>query len=524
MTRPAERAGAAAVVAAGTFLLGLLCAEQGAEYRPSLNRERSDAGIAAATDPPPRLARRLLIVILDGLRADTAETMQFLQELASGGGAGVALSSYPTVSRPNYVAILTGCTPRQSGVRTNDWHDPVTIDDLGRRASSAGIPASTIADKTHALEEIFPSFAARVTASEGQAVTMTLRELSTKETSGGLVVTLFLATDDAGHRSGAASREYREAAQHLDASLRRLVGALDLTKDAIIATADHGHVDTGGHGGLEPEVVHVPLVLAGAGIRRGSKLPVARNVDVAPTAAVLLGIAPPAQCEGRALIEALELTPRSLDDVGLGDAPRRASLLLANDRFQKSLSSEAHRTAIERSALAMSLALGLVLGARVARRRSLALIDGRVGARAALHFAAVAGILWAFIGHVPSSSFLPTRERFGATLGKLVLGAGLLAAMALLASKPGKGPPPLSAFTGHTMLLALLAACIGGAAWSYGALCPASLPGPITIVLPGLVLAASAAALITASPALLIALALTLLGARRGPAAAPLPR
>ena len=49
------------------------------------------------------------------------------------------------------------------------------------------------------------------------------------------------------------------------------------------------------------------LIMAGAGVaRRGWLDKPARLVDVAPTAAALLGIRPPAQSEGRILHECLE--------------------------------------------------------------------------------------------------------------------------------------------------------------------------------------------------------------------------
>jgi hypothetical protein len=76
----------------------------------------------------------------------------------------------------------------------------------------------------------------------------------------------------------------------------------------LVVTADHGHVAEGGHGGDEPEVTAVPLVLAGAGARAGARGTCA-HLDVAPTLAALLGVAAPAAAEGRVLWEALEAPP-----------------------------------------------------------------------------------------------------------------------------------------------------------------------------------------------------------------------
>src|SRR5262249_36310667 len=75
--------------------------------------------------------------------------------------------------------------------------------------------------------------------------------------------------DRAGHAAGVGT-EYRAAAAAVDAMLRRTLAGLDLARDTVIVTADHGHVAPGGHSGDEPEVSHVPLVLAGSGILRGA--------------------------------------------------------------------------------------------------------------------------------------------------------------------------------------------------------------------------------------------------------------
>jgi arylsulfatase A-like enzyme len=57
---------------------------------------------------------------------------------------------------------------------------------------------------------------------------------------------------------------------------------------------------------------HVPLLFWGRGVRPGSYAMPVSAVDIAPTLATMLGVPVPAQCEGRALVEAL-LRPTSKD-------------------------------------------------------------------------------------------------------------------------------------------------------------------------------------------------------------------
>ncbi len=66
---------------------------------------------------------------------------------------------------------------------------------------------------------------------------------------------------------------------------------------------DHGP----GHARCFPQhpSMHASLVLSGAGIARGARITRAKNVDVAPTIARLLGMALPS-ATGRVLTEALQ--------------------------------------------------------------------------------------------------------------------------------------------------------------------------------------------------------------------------
>jgi predicted AlkP superfamily pyrophosphatase or phosphodiesterase len=61
----------------------------------------------------------------------------------------------------------------------------------------------------------------------------------------------------------------------------------------------------GGHGSTRE--MRVPLLISGAGVRVGAAPRNAGLVDVAPTIAALLGVRPPADAKGRALVESLSM-------------------------------------------------------------------------------------------------------------------------------------------------------------------------------------------------------------------------
>jgi len=63
----------------------------------------------------------------------------------------------------------------------------------------------------------------------------------------------------------------------------------------------------GGHGGLSPADMHVPIVLAGPGVPRG-RVEAARAVDVVPTLLTLLGREVPPGLDGRSLVPGSSIT------------------------------------------------------------------------------------------------------------------------------------------------------------------------------------------------------------------------
>lgn len=340
--------------------------------------------VAPAT---PRLANRVILVIVDGLRLADSRRPGF-DAIRAAGVDGAATSEYPTSSRPNYVSILTGVPPTASGVRVNRVRRPIRLDSIMARAQAAGLRVTTASD----IGNIPPLFIAEQVdelgglehPQTGDLVTPatgfhwpfdevrkadSLADLETSlarvlATPSDLVIVLAGDVDRAGHASGAASAAYRDAAGAVGAALGRLLGRLDLAHDTLIVTADHGHLERGGHGGTELDTTLVPLLATGAGIVRGSRPATARLVDVAPTIAALLGIPAPGHGHGRALVELLALDRDAARARASADATRLASL--------RALPDESGGPSAWQLGL-VGVALVLVLGIAVLARRELAI-------------------------------------------------------------------------------------------------------------------------------------------------------
>jgi hypothetical protein len=275
--------------------------------------------------------------------------------------------------------------------------------------------------------------------------------------------------------------------------LRVAFAGIDLARDTVIVTADHGHVAPGGHGGVEPEISRVPLVLAGNGIVPGATAHDARLIDVAPTVAALLGLPAPRQAEGRALVELLALSP--------ADAARRAITDIARGRTVAAI-ADAARAAQPRpdplrlAALAAGLALtaGLIVAGR--RRGVVAVTWGSLAGALGLPVMALA--LVAITRGQLSPSYVPSLARtqqLGAAGVVIALGVQLWASWRVVRRAPD---PRARAAAATGLAVVGLGTALGAVALARAWYAPPHLdvPPPLWMVaVPALELAAATCAL-----------------------------
>jgi hypothetical protein len=132
---------------------------------------------------------------------------------------------------------------------------------------------------------------------------------------------------------------YAEAVRNKTKILRRLFAAAP-NGTTLVIVSDHGHVDRGGHGGIDNVLREVPLIIyhKGSGLGRqlppqtqlpsflprfdrpvGFNGPLYDNTDIAPTICALLGLPAPRTGQGRFIDEALLLLPSSNWTLHLSD-------------------------------------------------------------------------------------------------------------------------------------------------------------------------------------------------------------
>ena len=471
----------------------------------------------------PRLARRVFLVIVDGLRLDRSYELPFLDELRRRGVDAEAVAHFPTWSRPNYVSILTGVPPSASGVRTNHHATPVQLDALMDRARAAGLSAASGTDYD-ALPRLFlrprsgasrvgiefdideendrhvedPAAVGAVGAPDADLASP-FDDARYAPWAGGfseagaalaagkaeLVVLLVGVVDAAGHQHGGDSPEYRLAAETADRAIARALRSVDLVQDAIIVVADHGHTDHGGHGGLEPEVITVPLIAAGAGIDPEGRPQDARLIDIAPTVSALLAIPAPGHGLGRTLTEILTLDEaavarrRTADDTRL--TMTRAIVGAAEvDAAIDVLEHRALRLALVLLGVVLAIAFAVVLIKRRVLRLDLRILLVTVPAFFIVYYALIGTL-----GQRFSPSLVPAQGHLAGALiryGLVATAVQLLANLWALRTQPTLGDR-LAAANGVAWVGLMVAMIPAGLTWAFFPPPFVSRPEPMWLVL-----------------------------------------
>lgn len=289
----------------------------------SVTTYRTPHGFHGDLEGGPPLAGRVVLVVLDGIRLDALESMPFLQQLANSSASGVVRTGAPSLSNPARAVMVTGAWQEIHGVTNNSRFEPPPVDSLFSLAQHAGVPVAVAGShfwerafvehldlertRAHRKGPHFDASAKELIAWQGETCREDLAFLEPH--TEGLLVAGITAADSAGHDFGGESEQYRQVVPAVDACIERLVNAMDDGRTTFVVTSDHGHIDSrghGGHGGLEEEVVNVPLILAGKAIRSGEVWQ-AEQVDIAPTICALLGLPLPATNQGSILWQALDV-------------------------------------------------------------------------------------------------------------------------------------------------------------------------------------------------------------------------
>jgi len=124
------------------------------------------------------------------------------------------------------------------------------------------------------------------------------------------LVVHFFGADPTAHHYGTEGPEYRKVLRSIDRYVEQL-SKLAGPDTTVMITADHGQKPSGNHGGMADEETQVPFIFYGNGIMPGRLRRVYSHYDFPATAAILLGVPLPRECDGEPVFEAVDLTEQS---------------------------------------------------------------------------------------------------------------------------------------------------------------------------------------------------------------------
>ncbi|GFQ99923.1 GPI ethanolamine phosphate transferase 1 [Trichonephila clavata] len=329
------------------------------------------------SSPLPAPAKRLVLFVADGLRADKffevnyagESNSPYLRDIITNIGAwGVSHTRVPTESRPGHVALIGGIYEDVSAV-TKGWKEnPVEFDSVFNESRytwawgspdilpmfSKGSRKNVFIDTYTSAEEDFA--AAKPHSLDVWVFDKLEKFLNDARTNATLKNMLWqdknilflhlLGMDISGHSYKPGSQEYIKNMQVVDTGIQKCVDLIDSFfegdgKTAYVFTSDHGMTDWGSHGSGDMQETYTPLVAWGAGVRgplgEGKdfyhdglsaewKLAQVKRVDVnqvdiAPLISALIGIPFPVNSLGILPVEYLGT-----------DWPHKALSLLTNAR------------------------------------------------------------------------------------------------------------------------------------------------------------------------------------------------
>ena len=262
------------------FALGYSYTERLAT-RPSLYRVTvadKVAGPPAATRP-----RRAVVVVFDGLGYKEALGMRSTAILRGRGQCWKTDVAPLSISRPVYGVLSTGLEQDRGGALVNDTDAPHAAESLWEIARDAGRTVAAVSELTW-WRDLFPrGFSSYQTAPRDA-------DYFRLAPPADLLLVHPLYVDETGHTDGAGSPAYREAVARADRELLGFLATLDLQRDFIVVTADHGHSLGGGHGGKQDRVANVLSCFAGVGVLARPVLAGRRMTSLAPALTLLLGL------------------------------------------------------------------------------------------------------------------------------------------------------------------------------------------------------------------------------------------
>ena len=251
---------------------------------------------------------KVILVSIDGMRPDGllkcghpfVETMR-QKSMYTLSGASV----FPSVTLPCHMSVFLSVPPERHGITTNLYMPPVRpVNGIMEQVKGAGKKASMYYGWEPICDVSRPGSLCYSRFIKARAENKTDRRLTEaaladiREFSPDFVFLYLVETDEkGGHDNGWMSKEYLDCIYEAIDNVKAVYEEFGDTYN-IIVTADHGGHDRS-HGTDLPEDMTVPMFFMGNPFPEGKELPTASILDIAPTVAALMDIAPAPEWEGK---------------------------------------------------------------------------------------------------------------------------------------------------------------------------------------------------------------------------------
>jgi len=281
---------------------------------PSLTPPPTPSPSPQPTIPRAPLAARVLIITIDGLRADALYrvSMPVLAGLMQSGASSLSAQTLlPSATLMAHASIISASCMAKHAITWNDYRPElgethaVTLFDL---VHAAGGRTVMVVGKEKLIQIVHHGTADVFAYVAGHDRDVAARAVSEMSQGFEAMLVHLPVVDGVGHTFGWMSPQQISVIERADAAVGTLLEGLAANglsqSTLIILTADHGgHAFT--HGSDAPEDTTVPWIMAGPGVLPALRLASPISVmDTGATAAWALGLVRPLEWDGRAVEEA----------------------------------------------------------------------------------------------------------------------------------------------------------------------------------------------------------------------------
>ncbi len=266
-------------------------------------------------------ARRVVLLVLDGLRADLIGDARFPHLAALREQSAFTLDAttvLPSVTAAAMTSLLAGVAPCDHGITNDRFAVPPHLHrlrPLPREVARAGLGTTGIVREVPwPLRPLARRIVRELGLANAHFAPPHARELlrsalpALREQRDGVIVMHWPDCDAVGHREGWMSRAYLDAVSRMDHALGAMrVATRDAEAETLLVTlADHGGGGrlTHHHDSAHPLDCTIPILLSGAGVIAQSLSGTFTLLDAPPTVLWALGLPVPAQWVGSPMVQA----------------------------------------------------------------------------------------------------------------------------------------------------------------------------------------------------------------------------